>query len=144
MLMIHHSDDPPLRGISISPSILLQYVCFHATMWPDMTHLLVYSLPHSGNVSSKKVRNFIYSIPISLAPRTVSGTLLGFGAQQNLWNKLGDEGMSPVVQWLRIHLAMWGPWVGSLVRELRSHMQSNRASMLQLLSLYTQGPERHS
>ena len=112
--MIHDSDDPPLRGISVSLSILLQYVCFHGTMWPDMTHLPVYSLPHSWNVSSKKVRHFIYSVPISLAPRTMSGTLLGFGVQQNLWNKLGDEGMSLVVQWLRVHLAMQGqgfdPW----------------------------------
>ena len=41
----------------------------------------------------------------------MSGTLLGFGVQQNLWNKLGDEGMSLVVQWLRVHLAMQGPWV---------------------------------
>ena len=28
-----------------------------------------------------------------------------------------------VVQWLRICLAMQGPWVQSLVREQRSHMQ---------------------
>ena len=142
--MTHDSDDPPLRGISVSLSIILQSVCLQATMWPDMTHLPVYSLPHSWNVSSKKVRNFIYSVPISLAPRTVSGTLLGSGVQQNLWNKLGDEGMSLVVQWLRVHLAMQGPWVWSLVRELRSHMQSNRAHVLQLLSLYTWEPERHS
>ena len=32
------------------------------------------------------------------------------------------QGSSLVVQWLRIHLAMQGTQVQSLVRELRSHM----------------------
>ena len=31
------------------------------------------------------------------------------------------KGTSLVVQWLRIHLAMQGMWVLSLVREVRSH-----------------------
>ena len=34
----------------------------------------------------------------------------------------GHEETSLVVQWLRIHLAMQGMWVGSLVGELRSLM----------------------
>ena len=34
-------------------------------------------------------------------------------------------GTSLVVQWLRIHLAMQGIWVSSLVGELRSHMKQN-------------------
>ena len=33
-----------------------------------------------------------------------------------------EAGTSLVVQWLRIHLAMHGTWVQSLVGELRSHM----------------------
>lgn len=96
--MIHDSDDPhPVRGILISLSILLLYIYYPATMWPDMTHLPVYSLPHPWHVSSKRVRNCIYSIPIYLVPRTVSGTLLGFN--KSLWNKLGDEWMiSPTNQ----------------------------------------------
>ena len=34
-------------------------------------------------------------------------------------------GTSLVVQWLRIHLAIQGAWVPSLVRELRLHMGSH-------------------
>ena len=34
-------------------------------------------------------------------------------------------GTSLVVQWLRIHLAIQGVWVPSLVRELRPHMGSH-------------------
>jgi len=35
-----------------------------------------------------------------------------------------EIGISLVVWWLRIHLAMQGLWVLSLVRELRSHILS--------------------
>ena len=35
------------------------------------------------------------------------------------------RGTSLVVQWLRIHLAMWGTWVQPLVEELGSHMLSS-------------------
>jgi len=43
--------------------------------------------------------------------------------------------ISLVVQWLRIHLAMQGTWVRSLIRELRSHRpQNNEAQLPQLLS----------
>ena len=47
-----------------------------------------------------------------------------------------------MVQWLRIHLAMQGTQVLSLVRELTSHMlQSNKAQAPQLLSPYTKTRE---
>ena len=44
-------------------------------------------------------------------------------------------GTSLMVQWLRIHLAMKGMQIQSLVGELRSHLpQSNEAHTPQLLS----------
>ena len=46
------------------------------------------------------------------------------------------EGISWVVHWFRICLAMQGTWVPSLVKEERSHMpRSNHAHSSQLLSL---------
>ena len=38
-----------------------------------------------------------------------------------IFQKVKDIGISLVVQWLRIHLAMLGTWVPSLVGELRPH-----------------------
>ena len=52
---------------------------------------------------------------------------------------------SLMIQWLRIHLAMQGRWVWSLVRELRSHIpQSNRACAPRLLSPHTTTKESMS
>ena len=51
---------------------------------------------------------------------------------------------SPVVQWLRIRLAMQGSSVRSVVEELRSHMpQGVWARPPQLLSLCTVEPAPH-
>ena len=47
-------------------------------------------------------------------------------------------GASLVVRWLRIHLAMKGMWVRSLVGKQRPHvLRSNEACPLQLLSPHT-------
>ena len=46
------------------------------------------------------------------------------------WSLLLNElpGTSPTVEWLRLRLLMQGLWVGSLVRELRSHMPHGQKS----------------
>ena len=48
--------------------------------------------------------------------------------------KMYAAGTSLVVQWLRIHLAMQGMWIQSLLRKLRSHVLW--ANALQLLNLH--------
>ena len=41
------------------------------------------------------------------------------------------SGTSLVVQWITLHAPNAGPWVRSLVRELRSHMLQGRSHVLQ-------------
>ena len=58
----------------------------------------------------------IFSLKVE---ETVCNGLLSLVVSQN---KKPRTGTSLVIQWLRLHLPMQGMWVGSLVRELRSHM----------------------
>ena len=44
-------------------------------------------------------------------------------------------GTSLVVQWLRIHLAIYGIWVQSLVKELRSHMLHSSAKKKKIINM---------
>ena len=63
-----------------------------------------------------------------------------------LWSlRKSDTGTSLVVQCLRIHLAMQGTWVWSLVRKLRFHvLWSNEAHAPRLLSLQALEPQQES
>ena len=57
-----------------------------------------------------------------------SGGNQDFTPPVSVWEK--PEGTFLVVQWLRIHLAMQGTWVRSLVRELRSHVTRNKWALV--------------
>ena len=64
---------------------------------------------------------------------------IGFAIHQHkIMFKKYPGGTSPVVQWLKTCLPMQGPWVRSLIQELRVHMlQGKKAGVEQLLNLHS-------
>ena len=113
-----------LPGISHGQRSLVGYSpCGHTEL--DLTEWLTFSLfiaDWSRQNLRLSVRGFRSISPLSIGQPQYQPTIEAcvMGSRKVTW------GTSLIVQWLRICLTIYGTWVWSLVKELRSHMpQSN-------------------